>query len=1264
MNSDRDNITIGTDGSVAYISIEDSSVDVQDGEKYIEFSVKLSRTYITPVKVNYSTEDGTATSVNLGKDQQDFEKTSGELTFAPGETSKIVRVKVFGEDAVTHKQFENFAKDTAYKRRKTWKIEDDIDVLPTPDVNGREEDWGYRVAQIFEDTEETGFYAVGLTSDETFTVKLENPVNAILSQSKSQARGTIKDLNKAPVLAVRGTNNFLGILDDGDPRGVGTTQFNANKEDVVNWLKDVGNTVNPHITGHSLGGALAQRFANSYSGQLGEVVTFNSPGIPKKETKSKNFEKATHYITSGDIVSMSGGAFLSGTYTLSSYLGGALSPLAIPSELSKHSVAVIDDFIYPGSSPKPSDKSPSFFKQEKSLEVKHLNSKFFSYRDPDYWKFQVLAAPILTPYLSAALTFRGTTELNRKLLGSLLNILLKPPIVISKEAKAAGEAAKEWGGKAWDAIENQAKKILDIKENSEASNVNYSNITELNNQSNGLPFASNLNDLKQSLQLVKNQLQEFAQNPNLEAQINLAFESSWNTEEFQKIKQQWLNGRFTELLNIEVVPTSEIGGVNGAFDIGNKIIYVASEYVAQNINNPEAIADVLLEEIGHYVDTQINEDDAPGDEGEIFAALVQNQQLTPEQIQALKEEDDIVFADADSIENDPNKVENFWEAIAYWTPEAWDATTNWSDEAWEAIDEWTPEIWEATTNWTAEEWNSPFFAISNAMEEEGNKLNFTVSLSNSSTEKIIVEYTTVDDTAVAGKDYVSANGSLEFAPGETVKTIDVEILQDSEIEETEKLFLNLTNPSNAKLTDAQSVGIIFENKILNNPPNIDDVTFTIDENSDSGAQVGITTATDPEDETLTFAIANGNIDPDTDSNLAFAIDPSTGTITVNDKDDLDFEATPTFNLEVTATDAGDLSDTANITVKLNDVPPAQFDTVQSQNGFFTLNGGDPTNIKFTLANNNTENVNEVGVFVVDDENGSVDGNAPGFDGYLQAALQRSKVIFSAISDRPSGFNLGDIERVLEVDSDARLGFYLVSNGTTDTALAELEAKGTTNLPIFFSDSSNLQVSDLLEEGFNLNWSDEAGSSDFTNLDLSVKLTQEISAPATKLQGNPENELIDLSNETGQVSVSVEIHREAAFDNLIGFYQVLDTNGGIDTNGDGIADFNPGDTGYEEAALTNRITGLDLLKTDNQQTSTFDGTFDGGTILASFMVVDGTVDEAINNNAEVYFSFLGANSDGVDHIRLLGDNTFGYEDLAGGGDFDYNDMIVKFELTTV
>ncbi|MFN7517388.1 MAG: DUF4114 domain-containing protein, partial [Dolichospermum sp.] len=54
----------------------------------------------------------------------------------------------------------------------------------------------------------------------------------------------------------------------------------------------------------------------------------------------------------------------------------------------------------------------------------------------------------------------------------------------------------------------------------------------------------------------------------------------------------------------------------------------------------------------------------------------------------------------------------------------------------------------------------------------------------------------------------------------------------------------------------------------------------------------------------------------------------------------------------------------------------------------------------------------------------------------------------------------------------------------------------------------------------------------------------------------------------------------------------------------------------------------------------------------------------NNDPDIYFTFLGANSDGVDHVRMLGDNTFGFEDMRGGGDKDFNDILVKVNLTPV
>ncbi len=48
-------------------------------------------------------------------------------------------------------------------------------------------------------------------------------------------------------------------------------------------------------------------------------------------------------------------------------------------------------------------------------------------------------------------------------------------------------------------------------------------------------------------------------------------------------------------------------------------------------------------------------------------------------------------------------------------------------------------------------------------------------------------------------------------------------------------------------------------------------------------------------------------------------------------------------------------------------------------------------------------------------------------------------------------------------------------------------------------------------------------------------------------------------------------------------------------------------------------------------------------------------------SEVFFSHAGANNGNNDHARLLGDNIFGFEDLSGLGDRDYNDFVMEFSI---
>jgi hypothetical protein len=76
------------------------------------------------------------------------------------------------------------------------------------------------------------------------------------------------------------------------------------------------------VTGHSLGGALAQLTAAMYPGLVGEVVTFQSPGIPSSivaslkthndKANSRDEIASTHYQVEGDLIDEIGRAHTPG----------------------------------------------------------------------------------------------------------------------------------------------------------------------------------------------------------------------------------------------------------------------------------------------------------------------------------------------------------------------------------------------------------------------------------------------------------------------------------------------------------------------------------------------------------------------------------------------------------------------------------------------------------------------------------------------------------------------------------------------------------------------------------------------------------------------------------------------------------------------------------------------------------------------------------------------------------------------------------------
>ena len=186
---------------------------------------------------------------------------------------------------------------------------------------------------------------------------------------------------------------------------------------------------------------------------------------------------------------------------------------------------------------------------------------------------------------------------------------------------------------------------------------------------------------------------------------------------------------------------------------------------------------------------------------------------------------------------------------------------------------------------------------------------------------------------------------------------------------------------------------------------------------------------------------------------------------------------------------------------------------------------------------------------------------------------------------------------------------------------------------------------------------------------------------------------DNTNITTNLTDNVEdLGTSADFANLIGLYEVVDADGGIDINGDGDADLLPGDLGYARAAIENRVNNFTILAgasgdpSLNTTVEQFgDVLLNGGRLYAPFVIANGgnlgfqgfidhedaEQDGIFNDAADfwddivAYFAFGAANPDNAIHLQSRGNNVFGFEDLPanlGASDNDFNDAVFRLAFT--
>jgi serralysin len=191
------------------------------------------------------------------------------------------------------------------------------------------------------------------------------------------------DPNKPPLLVFAGTSSALDQLENKNPQGAGFNQFTQNRAAIESWLRSIAtnttknpNKLLPDLAGHSLGGALVQQTAAALPTLISEAVTFQSFGL--NSGSSNKFRQnggvagqVTHYVSSGDLVSLMGQEFIAGAAILTTYTTPAIDPQNF---IQKHF-----EYIVPNST---AAQASNLSYQE--LGTDKLNSPNFNYTDRDW----------------------------------------------------------------------------------------------------------------------------------------------------------------------------------------------------------------------------------------------------------------------------------------------------------------------------------------------------------------------------------------------------------------------------------------------------------------------------------------------------------------------------------------------------------------------------------------------------------------------------------------------------------------------------------------------------------------------------------------------------------------------------------------------------------------------------------------------------------------------------------------------------------------
>ena len=238
---------------------------------------------------------------------------------------------------------------------------------------------------------------------------------------------------------------------------------------------------------------------------------------------------------------------------------------------------------------------------------------------------------------------------------------------------------------------------------------------------------------------------------------------------------------------------------------------------------------------------------------------------------------------------------------------------------------------------------APTVGINNVSTAEGDTgittATFTVLLSAASGKPITVDYASADGTAVAPGDYAGVSGTLSFAPGQTLKTVDVDISGDTTYENDETFTVALSNPVNVVLGSTPAVVTI-----TNDDPvpqvSIDDrsvtegdagtmaATFTVSLSNPSAFPISVDASTS--DQTATAPADYGAVS----TTVSFAPGQVSKTVDVQVQGDTLDEFDETYSLDLSNPSGASIADGTGVGTIMDDdaAPTGSVDDVSAPEG--------------------------------------------------------------------------------------------------------------------------------------------------------------------------------------------------------------------------------------------------------------------------------------------------------------------------------------------